>query len=410
MVSRVLATRSFRIYLIGSTFSLHGLWIQRVAVGWLAWELTGSEVWLGLIALAEFLPTILFGPFFGVWADRLNRKMVAYIANVLSITLSTLLFALTAMGLIDIYLLWVITAFVGIVSSAFQPVRMSLIPSLVPRELLSEAVAAQSIVFNVSRFMGPALAGVAIATMGLASAFALNAISYLAMIAALLLIELRTKRSGGTKSHFFAELRDGIVYTIQHAAIRQQLLIVALSALFGRGVIVMLPAFAGAVFGGGSSTLATLTSVSGAGAVVAGICLTRLGAGVRLLRWTVLATVVTGLLMVGLGVTQSYAAGIALVAALGFALTLVGIGSQTLIQTRVAEEMRGRVLSLWAAVAFSAPALGSVMIGAVAARIGIGTTTLLSGLLCSVLAILLTWHVYYSTRAESLAGSVGPSD
>ncbi|MEE8093970.1 MAG: MFS transporter [Gammaproteobacteria bacterium] len=410
MVSRVLATRSFRIYLIGSTFSLHGLWIQRVAVGWLAWELTGSEVWLGLIALAEFLPTILFGPFFGVWADRLNRKMVAYIANVLSITLSTLLFALTAMGLIDIYLLWVITAFVGIVSSAFQPVRMSLIPSLVPRELLSEAVAAQSIVFNVSRFMGPALAGVAIATMGLASAFALNAISYLAMIAALLLIELRTKRSGGTKSHFFAELRDGIVYTIQHAAIRQQLLIVALSALFGRGVIVMLPAFAGAVFGGGSSTLATLTSVSGAGAVVAGICLTRLGAGVRLLRWTVLATVVTGLLMVGLGVTQSYAAGIALVAALGFALTLVGIGSQTLIQTTVAEEMRGRVLSLWAAVAFSAPALGSVMIGAVAARIGIGTTTLLSGLLCSVLAILLTWHVYYSTRAESLAGSVGPSD
>ncbi len=410
MVSRVLATRSFRIYLIGSTFSLHGLWIQRVAVGWLAWERTGSEVWLGLIALAEFLPTILFGPFFGVWADRLNRKMVAYIANVLSITLSTLLFALTAMGLIDIYLLWVITAFVGIVSSAFQPVRMSLIPSLVPRELLSEAVAAQSIVFNVSRFMGPALAGVAIATMGLASAFALNAISYLAMIAALLLIELRTKRSGGTKSHFFAELRDGIVYTIQHAAIRQQLLIVALSALFGRGVIVMLPAFAGAVFGGGSSTLATLTSVSGAGAVVAGICLTRLGAGVRLLRWTVLATVVTGLLMVGLGVTQSYAAGIALVAALGFALTLVGIGSQTLIQTTVAEEMRGRVLSLWAAVAFSAPALGSVMIGAVAARIGIGTTTLLSGLLCSVLAILLTWHVYYSTRAESLAGSVGPSD
>jgi MFS family permease len=381
-----------------------------VAVGWLAWELTGSEVWLGLIALAEFLPTILFGPFFGVWADRLNRKMVAYIANVLSIALSTLLFALTATGLIDIYLLWVITAFVGIVSSAFQPVRMSLIPSLVPRELLSEAVAAQSIVFNVSRFMGPALAGVAIATMGLASAFALNAISYLAMIAALLLIELRTKRSGGTKSHFFAELRDGIVYTIQHAAIRQQLLIVALSALFGRGVIVMLPAFAGTVFGGGSGTLATLTSVSGAGAVVAGICLTRLGAGMRLLRWTVLATVVTGLLMVGLGVTQSYAAGIALVAALGFALTLVGIGSQMLIQTRVAEEMRGRVLSLWAAVAFSAPALGSVMIGAVAARIGIGPTTLLSGLLCSVLAILLTWHVYYSTRAESLAGSVSPSD
>lgn len=401
MVSRVFASRDFTIYLVGSAFSLHGLWIQRVAVGWLAWELTGSEVWLGLIALSEFLPTVLFGPFFGVWADRLDRKTVAYVANVISIALSTLLFALTATGLMDIYILWVITALVGIVGSAFQPVRMSLIPSLVPRELLAEAVAAQSIVFNVSRFMGPALAGIAIATMGLASAFALNAISYLAMIAALLLIELRTRRSGGPKSHFFAELKEGITYTFQHAAIRQQLLIVALSALFGRGVIVMLPAFAGDVFGGGSGTLATLTSVSGAGAVIAGICLTRLGSGTRLLRSTVLATVLTGLLMAGLGVTQSYALGIALFAVLGFALTLIGIGSQSLIQTRVAEAMRGRVLSLWAAVAFSAPAIGSVVIGAIAARIGIGTATLLSGLLCAVLALLLAWYVYYGSPAAA---------
>ena len=242
--------------------------------------------------------------------------------------------------------------------------------------------------------MGPALAGIAIATMGLASAFALNAISYLAMIAALVLLDLRTLHSGGKKSHFFAELRDGISYTFQHAAIRQQLLIVAVSALFGRGVIVMLPAFAGDVFGGGSSTLATLTSVSGAGAVVAGICLTRLGAGDRLLRSTVIATVLTGVLMAGLGMTRSYSAGIALVAALGFVLTLVGIGSQSLIQTRVTEAMRGRVLSLWAAVAFSAPAIGSVIIGAVADRIGVGITTLVSGLLCSLLAILLAWRVY----------------
>jgi len=373
-----------------------------VAIGWLAWELTHSEAWLGLIALSEFLPTVLFGPFFGVWADRLNRKTVAYIATALSTALSALLFALTASGVMDIYILWVVTAFVGIVSSAFQPVRMSLIPSLVPREQLSEAVAAQSIVFNISRFLGPAIAGVAIATMGLASAFALNAISYLAMIIALLLVELRTKRSGGKKSHFFAELRAGIRYTYEHAAIRQQLLIVAVSALFGRGIIVMLPAFAGDVFGGDSSTLATLTSVSGAGAIVAGICLTRLGAGLRLLRTTVLATFGTGLLMIGLGATQSYAVAIALIALLSFVLTLVGIGSQSLIQTRVAEVMRGRVLSLWAAVAFSAPAIGSVVIGATADRIGLGPTTLVSGALCAVLALMLAWRVYDTDVADRL--------
>jgi predicted MFS family arabinose efflux permease len=241
--------------------------------------------------------------------------------------------------------------------------------------------------------------------MGLASAFALNAISYFAMIAALLLIKLRTTRSGGQKSHFFAELHEGIAYTLRHPTIRQQLMIVAVSALFGRAVIVMLPAFAGGIFDGGSGTLATLTSVSGAGAVVAGICLTRLGSGARLLRSTVLATVATGVLMAGLGLTQDYAVAVALVAVLGFALTLVGIGSQSLIQTQVREAMRGRVLSLWAAVAFSAPAIGSVMIGSIADRIGLGPTTLFSGLLCSVLAILLTWRVYHTTSEEALAGS-----
>lgn len=410
MISRVLSSRNFAIYLVGSTFSLHGLWIQRVAIGWLAWELTHSEAWLGLIALSEFLPTVLFGPFFGVWADRLNRKTVAYTANVASIVLSTLLFVLTATDQMDIYLLFGLTACVGIVSSAFQPVRMSLIPSLVPKDLLSEAVAAQSIVFNISRFMGPALAGVAIATMGLASAFALNAISYLAMIAALILVELRTLRSGGKKSHFFAELREGIAYTFYHPAIRQQLLIVAISALFGRGVIVMLPAFAGDVFGGGSSTLAILTSVSGAGAVVAGIYLTRLGAGKKLLRSTIIATVLTGVLMSGLGATQNYLVAIALVAALGFMLTLVGIGSQSLIQTRVTEAMRGRVLSLWAAVAFSAPAIGSVLIGTVADVIGVGRTTFVSGILCSFFAVLLAWRISGTPADDAFLAEPSHSD
>lgn len=139
--------------------------------------------------------------------------------------------------------------------------------------------------------------------------------------------------------------------------------------------------------------------------MVAGICLTRLGSGARLLRSTVLATVATGVLMVGLGVTQDYAVAVAMVAVLGFALTLVGIGSQSLIQTQVREAMRGRVLSLWAAVAFSAPAIGSVMIGWTADRIGLGPTTLFSGLLCSVLAILLMWRVYHTTSEEAHPGS-----
>ena len=401
MLAPVLRNRNFLVYLVGSTFSLHGLWIQRVAIGWLAWELTESETWLGIIALSEYLPIMFFGPLFGVLADRLHRKTVAFSANVLNGLLAALLFVLVLLQAIDIYLLFAITMCLGIVSSAFQPVRMSLIPSLVPEALLAPAVAAQSIVFNVSRFLGPAIAGVAIATAGLAWAFAINAVTYLAMLLALLLVKLRRARSGGVQSHFFAELKDGIDYTYRHADIRLQLIVVALSALFGRAVIVMLPAFAGGVFGGGSSTLAVLTSMSGAGAVVAGFCLTVIGSGNRLLWSTVGGTVATGMLMTLLGATSSYALGIALVAVLGFSLTLVGVGSQARIQTIVAETMRGRVLSLWAAVAFSAPALGSVVIGSIADRHGLGVTVAIGGVICTVLSLVLAWSVSRLTPEEA---------
>ena len=393
MLTEVLRQRSFAIYLLGSAFSLHGLWIQRVAIGWLAWELTGSEAWLGLLALAELLPVVLFGPLFGVWADRLDRKTLAYVTNAINIVLSGLLSLLTALAVIDIYMLWVITALLGCVSSAFQPVRLALIPNLVPRELLSQAVAAQSIVFNVSRFLGPAIAGVSIAAFGLWSAFALNAVSYLAMIAALVLVSMRSLESSNGPARFFAEFRAGVAYTYAHPEISWQLVVVAISALTGRATIVMLPAFAGDIFAGGSSVLATLTSVAGAGAVAAGFALTRLGAGRRLRQATVLGTIVTGVLMVVLGGTDSFAAGIAVLAGLGFCLTLVGIGSQTLIQTAVEESMRARVLSLWAAVAFSAPALGGVLIGGAAESFGLSSTTIAAGMLCAVPAALMAWHL-----------------
>ena len=389
MLTRVLGQRSFAIYLLGSAFSLHGLWIQRIAIGWLAWELTASEAWLGLLALAELLPVVLLGPLFGVLADRLDRKTVAYITNGINIFLSGLLCVLTALATIDIYTLWVVTALLGCVSSAFQPVRLSLIPSLVPRDLLSDAVAAQSIVFNISRFLGPAIAGVAIATFGLWSAFAINALSYFAMIAALLLIELRRPAVKRERRHFFTEFKDGVAYTVTHPEISWQLVVVAISALTGRAVIVMLPAFAGGIFAGGSSVLATLTSVAGGGAVLAGIALTRLRVGEGLKRATVLGTIVTGLLMVALGRTDSLVAGIVVLAALGFCLTLVGIGSQTLIQTVVDEAMRARVLSLWAAVAFSAPALGGLVIGIAAQAWGLGMTTVVAGVLCTVPAVVM---------------------
>ena len=224
------------------------------------------------------------------------------------------------------------------------------------------------------------------------------------MIAALLLVELRSRGAPRERRRFVTEFKEGVAYTYTHPEISWQLLVVAISALTGRAVIVMLPAFAGGIFAGGSAVLATLTSVAGGGAVIAGIVLTRLGAGRNLKLATVYGTIVTGLLMVVLGWTDSFVAGIVVLAALGFCLTLVGIGSQALIQTAVIEDMRARVLSLWAAVAFSAPALGGLLIGLSAQTWGLGMTTVAAGVLCVIPAAVMVLRMT-SAQARSRASA-----
>jgi len=388
MNNSALSSRYFLIYLIGNTISLHGLWIYRVALGWYAWQLSGSELWVGIVAFTQLAPAVVFGPVFGVLADRFDRRAVSLLINSVSVMNMLLLGFLTHQGSVDIFVLTMLSLMQGVLDGAHMPVRMSVVPNLVKKIQLQSAIAITSISFNVSRFVGPAIAGVIIAKLGVATAFAINGVSYLSLIAAMLIVRLNpTVERKSRQSHVWQELKDGVRYVRQHRSIRAVLVIIALASVFGRGALEMMPAFADAVYRGGSAALAILTSAIGAGAIVTGLALSR-GTGWLTINVVRTAAAVGGALITVLGFLQSFYAAVVIVAALGVILSLCGVGSQILIQTLVDDEVRGRVSSIWGMVAFGGTALGGLAVGFAATIWGLQNAVIVSGMLCLVAAAL----------------------
>jgi len=368
--------------------SLHGLWIYRVALGWFAWQLTGSEFWVGLVAFTQFAPAVVFGPIFGVLADRFDRRRASIIINALGTVNMLSLGVLAWLGQVDIHVLTAQSLIQGALDGAHTPVRMTLVPNLVTRGQLQSAIASASISFNVSRFIGPAIAGAVIATYGVAAAFAINGVSYLAYIFALSIVELRPSVARSKPpGHVGAEMLDGIRYIAQHRTIRGLLLIIAVASVFGRGALEMMPAFADAIFQRGASGLAILTASLGVGSIASGLLLSRSTAWLDSQAIRV-AVVLAGVFIVILGVTDSFWFALPVVVSLGSILSVCGVGSQILIQTMVEDEVRGRVSSFWGMIAFGGTALGSLVVGAASAAFGLQDTVVVTGFLCAAVALL----------------------
>jgi predicted MFS family arabinose efflux permease len=269
---------------------------------------------------------------------------------------------------------------------------MSVVPNLVDKSQLQSAIAITSISFNVSRFVGPALAGVVIAGSGVAAAFVLNGVSYLSLIAAMIIVRLNpaTERPHRPR-HVWHEMGEGVRYVLSHPRIRALLVIIAVASLFGRGVLEMMPAFADEVYRRGSAALAILTSAIGAGAIVSGLVLSR-GAGwldAQVIRWAVIAG---GLLIALLGLLDQFWVAVGVVVLLGIILSLCGIGSQILIQTLVEDEVRGRVSSLWGTITFGGTALGSLLVGTAASVWGLQNVVVAAGIACSATAAISVYH------------------
>src|SRR5262245_37434493 len=245
LIALLARNADFAAYSAGSAVSLIGMWMQRIAIGWLTWQLTQSGMWLGIVAFADFMPVIVVGPIAGAAADRWDRLRIVKVSQTLSMLQAAALFALTASEHINIWLLVTLSAVQGVLVAFNQPARLALVPSLVAKDDLHSAVAINSIVFNLARFVGPMFAGVAIVWSGLATAFAANAISYLAFLLALARIRIPATTSEPDRHHSLGtDLRDGLTYVAQQPGIAALLILLTALGVGSRPINDLLPGFA----------------------------------------------------------------------------------------------------------------------------------------------------------------------
>ena len=394
---RSLRRRNFRLFFFGQLVSLIGSWMQTTAQQWLVYRLTGSELSLGIVTFASFLPVLLLSLGMGVIVDRVERRRLLLISQSWFLLHAAVLAVLTLLGLIRYEQVIVLALLAGIGNALDMPARQAFYVDLVDRDEMMNAIALNSSVFNGARIIGPAIGGLVVAAMGEGPAFGLNALSFMAVIGALLMMRLPAFAPPDRHGSGWSELRQGLAYLVGDRRVLGLVSMVAAFSVFGFPYIVLMPAFAGKVLGTGAAGLGGLLAAQGVGALVSALGLAFLGEryskGRMLLASRALLPV--GVLLLGLSKTTPIS--MLALALGGYALINQLAITNTLIQLVVPDELRGRVLSTytWALGGFWP--LGALLTGWMAERMGVAEAVLvLAGL--SALIGLVGWAVYPEVR------------
>lgn len=371
-VGQSMRHRNFRIYLIGFIPNVIGIWVVRVAVGWLTWELTQSSTWLGVIAAADAMPVMLLGPIGGALADRLDRRTICIASQSTLMAISVVLAVLTLTDVIEIWILFALTLARGITFAFWQPVRLAMMPNLVPRSEMSVAIALNSSLFNAAQFVGPAVTAPLLALGNAGYAFAVNVLAAGAMVWALARIDIplsegRAQRRGSVVGEAFA----GIRYAAAHPGIGPILLLLVILGICVRPLQDLLPGFADLVFGQGADGYSGMISALGAGAMIAATWMIRRGNSSGITTIALRAGLVAGATAFVFSFLDWYPLGLASLAIFGFSMTSGGVAVQQLVQLAVPDAMRGRVLSLFGMFFRGGPALGALIMGWAADTVGL---------------------------------------
>ncbi|WP_116364571.1 MFS transporter [Parahaliea mediterranea] len=380
--SSPLAEPAFRRYFLAMCLSTMGTWVTRFLIGWSAWELTHAALWVGIASAVMLVPTFVLSPLFGVLADRINPR------NGLLFTLSSQALlglgaaATVALDAFAIPALLLVALATGAISAAHQPLRLTLIPLLVSRGALPGAIGLSAVVFNLARILGPALAGSLLAAAGLVLGFATGGLLFAAGALAMLRVHCQDNRPPVQSAPVWQQFRDGLAFALARPAIRLTLLLTMANGLLGRSVIELLPALSGKLLAGDPHTLAILTAAAGAGSILGGLALTRQrGSETVLARMVFASLACAALALLPSPWADDLLAVGAIVLILSLATTMVGTGCQALAMLSVEERFRGRVLSLWTVLTMGSPAIGSLIMGALADRIGFAPVLVGFGLL-----------------------------
>ncbi len=403
-IGAALGHRDYRLYSLGASASFLGTWIYRTGLGWFAWELTHSPAWLGIVVFCEVVPIIALVPITGAVVDRLGAYRIFRAAQISGSAVMALMALLTALDAMTIELLAALVALNGVNMSVMQPAFFALVANLVPRSDLSSAIALQSALVQTARFIGPAVAGGLLVWSGAAAAFAVNAVSYLCLVAAMVALSFRDPaRPASLARGLLGDVAQGARYIAGHEAIRTLLLMTVAFSVLLRPVVELLPAFASEVFDRGADGLATLLSAAGAGAIVGSLWLARRGRTHGLTRLLGVSGAACGVVLAGFAASDAFWAGAALMAAFGLLANVNSISSQILIQNCVDPAMRARVMSLVGLTFRAVPAASAAVFGGLAVLFGLELPIAAGaclGALCGLWMLALVRGRQLDRRAE----------
>jgi MFS family permease len=400
---RALRHRNFRLFFGGQTISLTGTWMTRVATGWLVYRLTGSALLLGTVSFAGQIPTFLVAPFAGVWVDRLDKRQVLVWTQTLSMLQSLTLAALTLSGHITIPVLLALSVLQGCVNAFDMPGRQSFMIMMVDdKRDLQNAIAINSSMVNVARLIGPSLAGMLIAVSSEGWCFLIDGISYIAVIFSLLMMRLHTSALERKATSMLAELKAGWTYVAEFLPIRTILMLFAVVSLMGMPFVVLMPIFAKVVLRGGPHTLGFLMAAMGLGALVSALSLAARRNVRGLIRMIPIAAAVFGLGLVGFGLSHVFWLSMLMVFIAGMGMMQGMAASNTVIQTIVTDDKRGRVMSYYTMAFMGMAPFGSLLAGSMAQAVGAPWTVIMNG------SVVLLGAAWFLTRLPLLRRQIRP--
>ena len=389
-IFRSLRYRNYRLFFSGQSLSLIGTWVQRIAIPWLVYRLTGSAFLLGFVGFAGQIPTFILAPFAGVLTDRLNRYHIMIVSQILSMIQALALALLFFTNTIEVWNVLLLSVIQGCINAFDTPARQSFVIEMVEdKNDIGNAVALNSSMFNGARLVGPSIAGVLIASLGEGACFLINGISYIFVVISLLLMKVKPQEKKKTKdTNIIKEFKEGFTYTFGFPPIRSIIILLTLISLMGMPFSVLMPIFAKDIFHGGSHIFGFLMGASGVGALIGAAYLASRKSVVGLDKLIPLAAVVFGLGLVCFSLSSSFPLSIILMIITGVGMMMQTACSNTILQTISDNDKRGRVMSFYTMAFMGTAPIGSFLAGSMASMIGAPATLLIGGIACVIGALI----------------------
>jgi MFS family permease len=393
-----LGVRNYRLYFIGQGISITGTWMQTIAQTWLVLSLTHSATAVGLISAAQFLPILLLGPLGGVIADRFDKRKLLYFTQSTSMILALVLACLVQFHLVQLWIIYVLAACLGLVTMIDNPTRQSFVMELVGPERLTNAVTLNSVEINLGRIIGPTIAGVLIASVGLGLCFFLNAASFVAVLICLALMDGRLLKKVKPTTKIKGQLSQGFRYIARTPILRDTLIMMALIGTFTYEFQVVLPVLASKTFHGSASLYAAFYSAMSVGSVVGGLITASLRRKVSL-KALAITTLLFGFAMLAASATPTAMLTLVVMVVVGFVSIAFTAQANATLQLSSSPEMRGRVMSLWTVAFLGTTPIGGPIIGWIS-----DVASPQAGLAVGAVAALLAaaYGFYAASRSRSL--------